>query len=147
MQKRQKLKIKKLHPEAVIPSYAKASDAGLDLTAISYEFKNNRHVYGTGLAFEIPEGHVGLIFPRSSIMKKDLRLTNAVGVIDAGFRGEVKAFFENVGMSDLPFNNVYNVGERFGQLVVLEYPYMDIEVVNELSDSDRGSGGFGSTGV
>lgn len=79
-----KVKIKKLNENAVIPSYSKQGDAGMDLVATSKIFDKYGNVeYGTGLAMEIPEGHVGLIFPRSSISKKDLALTNAVGVIDS----------------------------------------------------------------
>ena len=79
-----KVKIKKLNENAVIPSYSKQGDAGMDFVATSKIFDKYGNVeYGTGLAMEIPEGHVGLIFPRSSISKKDLALTNAVGVIDS----------------------------------------------------------------
>lgn len=79
-----KLKIKKLHPNAVIPQYAKLGDAGLDLVATSLTLdEDNNLVYGTGLAFEIPTGYVGLLFPRSSNSKKDLILANHVGVIDS----------------------------------------------------------------
>ena len=93
-----KIKIKKVSEKAVIPQYAKDGDAGMDLTAISKQIKhslNGDHIieYGTGLAIEIPCGYVGLIFPRSSIYKKDLRLSNAVGVIDSGYRGEIKFKF------------------------------------------------------
>lgn len=78
------VKIKKLNKNAVIPFYAKPGDAGMDLTATSKTFDDYGNVeYGTGLAIEIPKGHVGLIFPRSSICKQDLALTNAVGVIDS----------------------------------------------------------------
>jgi dUTP pyrophosphatase len=78
------IKIKKLHPDAVIPKYAHATDAGLDLVAISKKVDDNGNIeYDTGLAIEIPDGHVGLIFPRSSISKIDLSLSNAVGVIDS----------------------------------------------------------------
>lgn len=80
-----KVKIKKLVPEAAIPTYAKPGDAGMDLTAISYEYKSDIdcHVFGTGLAVEIPEGHVGLIFPRSSNRKTNAYMCNHVGVIDS----------------------------------------------------------------
>lgn len=78
------IKIKKLNENAVIPRYAKDGDAGMDLTATSKYYDENGNVcYGTGLAFEIPDGYVGLVFPRSSLCKKDLSLSNAVGVIDA----------------------------------------------------------------
>jgi dUTPase len=93
-QKTMKVNIKKLHPDAVIPSYAHATDCGMDLTAVSKTFDEYGNVvYGFGLAFEIPEGYAGFIFPRSSNHKSELLLTNSVGVIDAGFRGEVTAKF------------------------------------------------------
>ena len=85
-----KVKIKRLNENAVIPAYAHVTDAGLDLTATSKNIEGNRVIiYGTGLAVEIPEGYVGLIFPRSSNSKKNLLLTNSVGVIDSGYRGEI----------------------------------------------------------
>ena len=89
-----KVKIKKLHKDAVIPSYAHSTDCGLDLTAVSKTYDEYGNVvYGFGLAFEIPEGYAGFIFPRSSNHKSGLLLTNSVGVIDSGFRGEVTAKF------------------------------------------------------
>lgn len=82
-----KVRIKKLHENAIIPSYSKDGDAGLDLTATSKSFDDNGNlVYGTGLAFEIPKGFVGLLFPRSSNAKKDLILSNSVGVLDKSSR-------------------------------------------------------------
>src|SRR5690606_10497369 len=91
-----KVKIKRLHPQAVIPSYAKPGDAGMDLTATSKSYDENGNVvYGTGLAFEIPEGYVGLLFPRSSNSKTDLILSNSVGVLDSGYRGEVMFKFKS----------------------------------------------------
>lgn len=133
-----KVKIKKLSEDAVIPSYAKESDAGLDLTATSVEPEGMNLVYGTGLAFEIPEGHVGLIFPRSSVAKTGLTMRNAVGVLDAGYRGEVKLKF-------LRGVKPYKVGDRIGQLIIMPFPKVEFEEVDELSETDRGSGGFGST--
>lgn len=145
------LKIKKLDPNAVIPSYAKPGDAGLDLTATSMQFEQLEHgskqiVYGTGLAVEIPAGHVGLIFPRSSIAKTALALTNAVGVIDSGYRGEIKFKFRIDSGSRPNREAAYKVGDRIGQLVIMPYPQIDIKEVSELASSDRGDGGFGSTG-
>lgn len=138
------LKMKKLVPEAVIPKYAKPGDAGLDLVATSkeYDAKSGCIVFGTGLAMEIPEGYVGLIFPRSSIYKTGLMLSNCVGVIDSGYRGEVKAMFHTYSR---PKKN-YEVGDRIMQLIVMPYPKVVLEEVSELSDSERGVGGFGSTG-
>ena len=89
-----KVKIKKLHPDAVVPSYAHSTDCGLDLTAVSKTFDEYGNVvYGFGLAFEIPEGYAGFIFPRSSNHKSGLLLTNSVGILDSCYRGEVTAKF------------------------------------------------------
>lgn len=135
------LKIKKLHPDAVIPSYAKLGDAGIDLTATekSYDEHGNA-VYKIGLAFEIPLGYVGLLFPRSSNSKQDLILSNSVGVIDSGYRGEVMLKFKRVGTQE------YLEGERVAQLVIMKLPFVEIIEVDELSSSERGDGAFGSTG-
>jgi len=141
-----KVKIKKLHPDAVIPKYAKEGDAGMDLTAISREIDvnymdgDNLITYGTGLAFEIPKGYVGLVFPRSSIYKKDLTLSNSVGVIDSGYRGEVKLKFKNNDYRD------YDIGDRIGQMIIMPYPQVEFEEVDELDETERGDGGFGSSG-
>ena len=100
-----KLKIKKLNENAVIPKYAKQGDAGLDLTCTEIEFDNdtNTTLYKTGLAVEIPEGYVGLLFPRSSIYKTVLNLTNSVGVIDSGYRGEIMMrFIDNFSPEENP---------------------------------------------
>ena len=139
-----KVKIKKLHPDAVIPKYAKLGDAGMDLVAISEEWNdtNTMVTYDTGLSMEIPEGYVGLLFPRSSIVKTELELANSVGVIDSGYRGPImfKFRYNQEGM-------VYDVGDRIGQILILPYPQVEFEEVEELSSSERGEGGFGSTGV
>lgn len=139
------IRCKKLHPEAVIPQYAKVGDAGMDLTAVEMVVRDDgRLEYNIGLAFEIPEGYVGYIFPRSSISNQDLLLTNSVGVIDSGYRGPVKAVFQ--GTKAQPRR--YKPGERCCQIVVMPIPTMNFEDVGdgELTDSERGHGGFGSTG-
>lgn len=146
------IKIKRLTKEGVIPSYSKDGDAGMDLTATSKEYdKDGNCVYGTGLAFAIPEGHVGLLFPRSSNAKKDLTLSNSVGVLDSGYRGELffkfkpSPFFSHTRPIDT--NGLqYEVGDRIGQIIVLPYPTIEFEEVDELSETNRGEGGFGSTG-
>lgn len=139
-----KVNVKKLQPSAFVPKYAKKGDAGLDLVATSVEFLcDNRVRYGTGLAFEIPEGYVGLLFPRSSICKKDLSLCNSVGVIDSGYRGEVCFLFNILPNED---EEVYEVGDRVGQILIIPYPKIELDEVEELGDTDRGLGGFGSTG-
>lgn len=185
-----KVKIKKIHPNAVIPSYAYDGDAGMDLTAVSRTFdKHGAVVYGTGLAFEIPQGYVGLVFPRSSNAKKDLLLSNSVGVIDSTYRGEVTFKFKpslvvcdrdkngkdgndytgnetddwskefvsfhgrmenypDVDEGCLPFQpRMYEIGDRIGQIIILPYPAIEFEEADVLSETDRGVGGYGSTGA
>jgi len=144
------VKIKKLSELAVIPAYGKPGDAGMDLTATSLtidEFGN--YEYGTDLAIKIPEGHVGLIFPRSSICKVTQSLTNSVGVIDSQYVGEIKFKFKPT--MKMPNGNekaksMYEVGERIGQLIIMPYPKIEFEEVDELPTTERGDGGFGSTG-
>lgn len=146
------VKIKKLHPDAVIPKYAKAGDAGMDLTAVSrYEDCDGNMVYGTGLAFEIPEGYVGLVFPRSSISGRGVSLANAVGVIDSGYRGEVTAKFKptlQYYKGETVFSEFYeyNVGDRIAQIIILPYPQITFVEADELSETERGTGGYGSSG-
>lgn len=137
-----KVKIKKLHPDAVIPSYAKPGDAGMDLVALSEEWRFEYIEFGTGLSIEIPEGYVGLLFPRSSITVYELMLKNSVGVIDSGYRGEIKLRFQDVGRSA----KFYERGDRIAQLIILPYPRIEWEEAQELQESERGQGGFGSTG-
>ena len=136
-----KVKIKKLHPDAVIPSYAKAGDAGMDLTAVEMEREWNIVTYKTGLAIEIPEGHVGLLFPRSSVYKTSMVLSNCVGVIDSGYRGEIMLKFRSTES-----NKAYEVGDRIGQLIIMPYPQIELEEVEDLSSTERGKGAYGSTG-
>lgn len=143
------VKFKKLHEDAKIPSYAHDTDAGLDLTAVSFtqEFdKSNKLVlvYHTGLAVEIPEGYVGLIFMRSSISDKSISLTNAVAVIDSGYRGELLLKYK-ITTDSLP--TIYQPGEKIGQLIIIPYPKINPIEAEELSSSDRNEGGFGSTDI
>lgn len=163
------VKIKKLHKDAVIPKYAKDGDAGLDLTATSITHdKDGNIVYGTGLAFEIPKGYVGLLFPRSSNAKTNLYLTNSVGVLDSGYRGEVMFKYKpvhNVGSSiaylwqkyikkcktyDFDIcsiaRNAYSIGDRIGQIIIVKHPYIEFEESETLSETERGAGGYGSSG-
>mgnify|MGYP003290516622 CR=1 FL=1 len=158
-----KVKIKKLHPDAVIPAYAKAGDAGMDLTAVTLDVDEFGNMcYGTGLAFEIPEGYVGLVFPRSSIYKKGIVLSNSVGVIDSGYRGEVsfkfKADSDIVAFAEqgtesatytrqpCPNRDTYKLGDRIGQIIIMPYPQIEFEEVGKLSETERGTGGYGHTG-
>jgi dUTP pyrophosphatase len=138
------VKVKKLDPNAVIPSYSKVGDAGMDLT-ITREIENTSFSvsYGFGIAMEIPKGFVGLVFPRSSVRNQDLILSNCVGVIDSGYRGELQATFKKTNGLD---SIKYKVGERGAQIIILPYPTIYMTEVPELSNTERGDGGFGSTG-
>ena len=169
-----KVRIKRLHPNSVIPTYAKEGDAGLDLTAVDKYFDiDGNVVYHTGLAVEIPEGYVGLLFPKSSICKEDLSLCNSVGVIDSNYRGEIIVKFkptpmfeieeesqiekdkfksyERIGVAESAenmdtLNMHYKVGQRIAQLIIMPYPQIEFEEVKELTKTERGDGGFGSSG-
>ncbi len=136
--------IKKLHSNAVIPVYSKDGDAGLDLVATEIINEDPFQItYGTGLAMEIPYGFVGLVFPRSSIRKTDLSLTNCVGVIDSGYRGELQATFrKEKGV----VSKKYGIGDRIAQIIIIPYPPIEFNEVTELSNTERGEGRFGSTG-
>jgi dUTP pyrophosphatase len=142
-----KVRIKKLNEIAVIPSYAKSGDAGMDLVATSIILETSTQItYGLGVALQIPEGFVGLIFPRSSIRNTDLTLSNSVGVVDSGYRGELQATFNKKGVAKKDGGYVYMVGDRVAQIMIIPHPSIEFEEVNDLSDTERGDGGFGSTG-
>lgn len=134
------VRIKKLTENAKMPTKAHATDAGYDLYASSCHYEDGMLHYGTGVAVEIPQGYVGLVFPRSSIANTHLTLSNSVGVIDSGYRGEIKAKFRKGGTRG------YNVGDRIAQLIIIPYPEVVFVETDELTDSDRGIGGYGSTG-
>ncbi len=138
-----RVKIKKLDEEAVIPKYAHLDDAAVDLVATrKWEDEFGNLCYGTGLAMEIPESHVGLLFPRSSISKTNLRLCNSVGVFDSGYRGEIIFKFDRKGFVD----QTYDVKDRIGQMMIVPIPLIEFVEVQDLPKSVRGGGGFGSSG-
>ena len=138
-----KIKIKKVHPHAVLPSYAKEGDAAMDLHATEItKDKYGNYVYLTGVALEIPTGFVGLLLPRSSVSKTSLALANSVGVIDSGYRGEIMLKYRQTGDA----NPVYGVGDRVGQIMIIPHPKIEFIEADELSTTERGDGGFGSTG-
>ena len=140
------VKIKKLNENAVIPKYAKDGDAGMDLVATSIISETDTQItYGIGLALEIPDGFVGLVFPRSSIRKTRLQLSNSVGVIDSGYRGELQATFNKINNNSQSEND-YKIGDRIAQIMIIPYPKIIFREVEELSNTERGDGGFGSTG-
>jgi len=142
------VKFKKLSEKAITPSYARDGDAGLDISCITYQVDKdfNYIEYFTGLAFEIPEGHVGLLFPRSSVSKTDLRLANAVGVVDSGYRGEITFRYKFDKNSFFASLKRFEEGDRIGQLVIIPYPKVQLNEVVNLTESERGEGGYGSTG-
>jgi len=143
-----KVRFKKLVESAVTPSYAKPGDAGQDMTAIGSRIdpEDNFIEYFTGIALEVPEGHVGLLFPRSSTSKTDLRLANCVGVVDSGYRGEISFRYKFDKDSFFAKLKRFEDGDRVGQLVIMPYPQIELEESDELSDTERGDGGYGSTG-
>jgi dUTP pyrophosphatase len=134
------------HPYAVLPQAANPGDAGLDLVVVE-RIKDNldQHWFDTGVAVEIPEGYVGLIFPRSSISNKKLVLANSVGVIDSGYRGTIQVRFNKIHDRD-DWNSGYRVGDKVAQLIIVPYPQINPVQVESLSDTRRGDSGFGSTG-
>jgi len=132
-----------LDSKAQKPKFGKPGDAGADLVATSVDFsRKNQVVYGTGLAVEIPEGMVGLVFPRSSVRNYDLVMSNSVGVIDSGYRGEIMVTFNLKN----PWADIYKVGDRIAQLVIMPVPLIQYKEVDELSETQRGTDGHGSTG-
>jgi len=139
-----KVKIKRLHENAVIPRRAKNGDAGLDIVATSKDIQELYTEYGTGIQLELPPNHVGLLFPRSSISNKVQMLSNSVGVIDENYRGEIKfRFRDRFGATT---KNTYDIGDRIGQLIIIPYPEVELEEVDELSETERGTGAYGSSG-
>lgn len=141
------IKFKKLSETAVMPKRAHATDAGIDLTVsrITQEINECGQliiVYHSDIAVEIPEGYVGLLFARSSIANKSIVPTNCVGVIDAGYRGDIMSKMRST--TDV-VPAIYKTGERFAQLVIMPLLNYDIVEAEELADSDRGEGGYGST--
>jgi dUTP pyrophosphatase len=139
------VKIKLIDPEAKLPSYSNDGDGCVDLHCTSYEIneQTNQITYKTGIALEIPPNYVGLVFPRSSIRRTRLSLSNSVGVIDSGYRGEIIATFNMTNSTD---TTIYEKGERICQLMILPYPKINFIPTDDLSDTSRGTGGFGSTG-
>lgn len=141
--------------ETTIPKYAKEGDAGLDFVATSITAITEHFIeYGTNLAVEIPFGYVGLLVPRSSISKTDLVLANSIGIIDSGYRGEVRFRFkttyepttERLVHGKARERKAYSIGDKIGQLIIIPYPQVELQLVDELEESERGDGGFGSSG-
>lgn len=141
-----KLKVKRLNDKAVLPAYGRPGDAGLDLASVDKYLlaHGERRLVSTGLAVEVPEGHVGIIKDRSGIARKH-GVAVMAGVIDSGYRGEVRVLLENRSREKKPF--FYAVGDRIAQLVILPAPAIEVEEVETLDATERGVRGFGSTGV
>ena len=138
------MNIKKLNPTAIIPTRATEFAAGFDLYANTIEDKITNLIVHTGIAMEIPHGYVGLIFARSGLAcKQGLRPANCVGVIDEDYRGEI---IVNLFCDKQPLTKQIDQGDRVAQIVFVKYEPFTMEVVDELTDTKRGSGGFGSTG-
>ena len=138
------IKFEKMNENAVEPLIAHIGDAGADLTACEVLSKTqNRIVYDTGIAVEIPAGNVGLIFPRSSIRKYDLILSNSVGVIDSSYRGSIQVTFNKI---ESLFPKLYEVGDKIAQLIIVPIAIVNYVISDDLSDTLRGHSGHGSTG-
>ena len=143
----EKIRIKKLHPNAVIPTYGSLEAAGADIYACleaAVTIPAGKTVFiPTGLAMEVPKGCAGLIYARSSMgSKRGLAPANKVGVIDSDYRGQVMVALHNHSQED----QVINPGERVAQLIITPVFTPGFREVDDLSETDRGSGGFGSTG-
>lgn len=140
-----KVKFKKLHEDAIMPSFACESDAGMDIYAINdMQIKPNSFcLVGTGLAMQLPENTEAQVRPKSGLALKGITVLNAPGTIDGGYRGEICAILINHG------GEVYNVakGQKIAQLVIKPTLNIEIEEVTELSSTERNTGGFGSTGL
>ena len=142
------MKIKLLNERAVVPTYGSSQAAGADLyAAVDKDIYINPHsttMIGTGIAAEIPEGYFGAIFARSGIASKQgLRPANCVGVVDSDYRGEIKVALHN----DTDIVQMMPAGSRIAQLVIMPYAKANFEVVDDLDNTERGDGSFGSTGI
>ena len=136
------LKYKKLREDAQIPVKQHLEDACYDLTACEVIVAGSLMKCKFGIAVEFPPGYVALIFPRSSVYKTSCRLSNSVGVVDANYRGELQAVFDLQDSEYVP----YKTGERCCQLMLIKLPEVELKEVSELSSSERGDKGFGSSG-
>lgn len=140
------VRFKKLNPAAITPSYAKPGDAGLDLTPVSIHYDDKLgFIYGTGIAVEIPHGYVGLVFPRSSNRKTDAYMCNHVGIIDSGYRGEIFITFKNRDADNHLAPYDIKDDKAIAQLIIIPYPTITLIEAEELSETERGEGGHGST--
>jgi dUTP pyrophosphatase len=143
------IKVKPLYPDAILPRHATPGAACFDLHALLNIERDDllpgdSMVISTGLAFEVPAGHVMLVYSRSGHgFKHGVRLANGTGVIDSDYRGEVKVCLTNDGTTPLEITN----GDRIAQAMVIPVPAVELVQADELTDTQRGAGGFGSTGA
>lgn len=140
---KQTIKVKKLEPKAIIPTRSNQSDAGWDLHSVSTRnlAPNQRVTYRTGISFEIPEGYVGLVWPRSGLAIKE-GVDVLAGVVDSGYRGEVMICLLNTGIRHVEIKE----GDRIAQILFQKVPECKLQEVEILQNSDRGTSGFGSSG-
>ncbi|MBR4741920.1 MAG: dUTP diphosphatase [Desulfovibrio sp.] len=138
------IRYQKLNPQAHPPRQSTFGAAGYDLTCISKTVDDEHKciIYGTGLALEIPQGYVGLLFPRSSVYKTSQFLANCIGVIDSDYRGEIKAIFRSWKNNSAE----YSIGDRIVQLIIMQIPTLTFLETAHLTPTERGSQGLGSTG-
>lgn len=140
-----KIKVKKTHPDAELPKYANPGDAGLDLHAMVFLKENDLYTeFDTGIALEIPEGYVGLLFPRSSISNYDCMLANSVGVIDSGYRDSIKVRLRKLNLTGEDLH--YKIGDKIAQLLIVPSVKAELVEVKKLSKTKRSENKFGSSG-
>ena len=141
------LKILRRLPEAVLPTRGHASDAGLDLTAVSVEMiRPGVFAFDTGISIQTDPGYYCEVVPRSSIIKTDFMLANSVGIIDPDYRGPIRVILRYLGEGEGAFEAGGLVGNRIAQLIVRRVEPVDVVEVTSLDETPRGAGGFGSTG-
>jgi dUTP pyrophosphatase len=139
-----RVNISKTHPEVVTPEYSREGDACLDLTAYTRKVESTYIEYGTGIKLQIPKGYVGLVYPRSSISNTNQLMANSVGVIDSNYTGEIKIRMKR---DNELYKVTYGVGSRIAQIMIVPIPQIELNVVDSLEQTNRGEGGFGSSGV
>lgn len=138
------VKVKLMNEYAQLPTRGSKDAAGLDLYC-PFHIKvpaDSQKKIPLGIAVEIPKGHMGLLVPRSSMSKTPLRCANSVGIVDADYRGEISIVYENVSCSDYMIFR----SDRIAQLIIVPITVVDVEEVQTLSETERGTGGYGSTG-
>ena len=141
-----KVLFKRLRPEAELPAYARPGDAGMDLRSVEETVvpRGGRALVKTGLAMQLPSGYEAQVRPRSGLaLKHGITVLNTPGTIDSGYRGEVGVILANFGDSDFPVAK----GDRIAQLVIAPVTQAEVEETDVIDETDRGAGGFGSTGV